>query len=177
VIHNDPWSPWPHARLAWAHHLDGDATASVQLAHAALERFPHHEGTQLYGATILAFNGETNRAVEIANRLVQRLPYLDLSLSVQAYTLAMDGRHEEAHSILEQLEWFSRERYVLKTFSPAVYVALGQYEKALADLRWSDQSRCPWFFQMLADPRLRPLHGLEEFQSMRGTLSAMEAEA
>ena len=177
AMHNDPWSPWPRARLAWVHHLAGDPAASLRQAHAALEHFPNHEGTQIYGATILAFNGEAQAAVELSQQLARRLPYLDLATPVHAYALAMAGQRDEARSMLERLEWLSRERYVLKTFSPAVYVALGEPEKALADLRASEQARCPWFFQMLADPRLKPLHSHAEFQSMLGILSAMEAEA
>jgi tetratricopeptide (TPR) repeat protein/TolB-like protein len=176
TIQIDPWSAWPQARLAWAHHLGGHAAASVQLAHTALQRFPQHEGTQLYGAMILAFNGETGRAVELAQRLAQRLPSFDLATAVHAYTLAMAGQQDAARSILERLEWLSRERYVLKTFSAAAYAALDEPGKALADLRSAEQSRCPWFFLMLADPRLKTLHTQPEFQSMQAILSAMESE-
>lgn len=177
AIRVDPWSAWLQARLSWAHHLAGEAAAGVKLAHAALERFPLHEGVQLYGAIILAFNGETERAVELAGGLAQRLPYFDLATAVHAYTLAMAGHRDAAQAILERLEWLSRERYVLKTFSPAVYLALDEPDKALAELRSAGESRCPWFFQMLADPRLKPLHERQEFQSMLGILAGMEAEA
>ena len=173
----DPWSAWLQARLAWAHHLAGEAAASVQLANTALERFPVHEGVQLYGAIILAFNGETERAVELAGGLARSLTYFDLATAVHAYTLAMAGHRDAAQGILERLEWLSRERYVLKSFSPAAYVALGEPEKALAELRSAGESRCPWFFQMLADPRLKPLRERQEFQSMLGILAGMEAEA
>lgn len=173
----DPWSPWPQGRLAWVRHLAGDRAASVQLAHAALERFPLHEGVQLYGAMILAFNGEAARAVDLAGKLALRLPYFDLAAAAHAYALAMAGHPDEAHAVLERLEWLSRERYTLKTFSAAAYVALGEPEKALAELRSAEQSRCPWLFEMLADPRLAPLHVEPEFQSMLGLLAGMEAEA
>lgn len=177
AVRVDPWSAWPQARLAWAHHLAGDAAGSVQLAHVALERFPLHEGVQFYGAIILAFNGAAARAVELAGELVRRLPYFDLAASAHAYALAMAGHPDAARAILERLEWLSRERYVLKTFSPAAYVALGEPEKALAELRFAEQSRCPWFFQTLADPRLAPLRAEPEFQSMLNILAGMEAVA
>jgi DNA-binding winged helix-turn-helix (wHTH) protein/tetratricopeptide (TPR) repeat protein len=173
----DPWSAWLQSRLAWAHHLAGKASTSVELAHTALERFPLHEGAQLYGAIILAFSGEAERAVELAGGLARRLPYLDLATAVHAYTLAMAGHQDAARHILERLEWLSRERYVLKTFSPAVYAVLGEPDTALATLRSAEQLHCPWFFQMLADPRLAPLRKRPEFQSMLGILAGMEAEA
>jgi two-component system OmpR family response regulator len=177
AIRRDPCSAWLQARLAWAHHLTGDAAVSHQLARTALDRFPHHEGTQIYGAMILSFQGEADRAVNVAQALAQRMPYLDAATAVHAYALAMAGCESEARVILERLQWLSRERYVMNTFAPAVYVALGEFDKALAGLRVSSNHRCPWFFQMLADPRLGPLREQPEFQAMLGELAGMEAEA
>jgi DNA-binding winged helix-turn-helix (wHTH) protein/tetratricopeptide (TPR) repeat protein len=173
----DPFAPWLQARLAWALHLDGQREESLLQVRQALTHFPDHEGTALYGAMILAFNGESGRAIEIAQRLVQRSPYFDLATAVHAYTLACAGRAEEARAILERLEWLSRERFVLRSFNPAVHVALGNLNAALSDLREANETRCPWFFQMLADPRLKPLHGHPEFITMQTILSKMEAEA
>ena len=137
--------------------------------------FPDHEGTSLYGAMILAFNGSGARAVELAKKLALRLPYFDMATAVHAYALAQAGRADEARAILDRLQWLSRERFVLKSFTPAVYVALGDPESALAELRCAEQDRCPWFFQMLADPRLALLRSRPEFQGMLETLTRMEA--
>jgi tetratricopeptide (TPR) repeat protein len=177
AIHEDPWSAWLQARLAWAHHLAGDSAASLQLATTALDRFPGHEEVQLYGAIILAFHGKAARSLEVAQDLAQRLPYFDPAAAVHAYALAMAGHAEEARTILDRLQWLSRERYTMKTFAPAVYVALGEFDTALETLRAAEQLRCPWFFQMLADPRLNPLRERPEFRSMLGILAGMEAEA
>ncbi len=60
---------------------------------------------------------------------------------------------------------------------PAVYVVLGDHEAALSELRVAGDARCPWFFQMLADPRLKPLRGRVEFAEMRAILIGMEDAA
>ena len=82
-----------------------------------------------------------------------------------------------AQAILERLQWLSRERYVLNTFTPAVHVALGDHESALRELRIAAEARCPWFFQTLADPRLKPLAGEKAFQAMLDQLAGFEQEA
>jgi len=176
-LHADPFSPWLHARLAWALHLDGQREESVEQIRKVIALFPHHEETGLYGAAILAFNGETERAVELARGLAKRLPDYDLASAVYAYTLASAGRREEARTILERLQWLGRERYVQRSFTPAAYLALGDQAAALAELQAAEEARCPWFFQMLADLRLKALHGCPEFARMRAILSGMEAEA
>jgi tetratricopeptide (TPR) repeat protein len=174
---HDPFAPWLHARLAWALHLAGQADESVQQIRQTLALFPEHEGTSLYGAMILAFHGDAAEAAELAQGLVQRSPYFDLAGAVRGYALACAGRADEARTILERLEWLSRERFVLNAFHPAVHVALGNLDAAISELRAANESRCPWFFQMLADPRLKPLHSRPEFVEMQGILTRMEAEA
>ena len=89
----------------------------------------------------------------------------------------MAGNTSEAQSILERQQWLGRERYLLKTFMPAAYVALGEFDSAIAELSAAGQNRCPWFFQMLADPRLKPIEHRPEFEQMQGILAGMEAEA
>jgi len=177
AIRQDPYAPWLLCRLAWAFHLDGQAAQSVDNIRTALSLFPEHEFTNFYGALILAFNGESTYALELAQCLAHRVPDFDLANAVQAYALACAGRTDEARSILERLQWIGRERFLLNAFTPAAYVALGDLDAALAELRVAEQTRCPWFFQMLADPRLKPLHGAPEFERMRAILAGMEAEA
>jgi tetratricopeptide (TPR) repeat protein len=176
AIQIDPFSPWLHDRLSWALHLDGQKDESLAQVRKSIAQFPNHEGTGLYGSAILAFNGEAEQAVELAHGLARRLPHFDLGTAVHAYALACAGHKDEAREILERLQWLGRERYVVRGFSPAAYVALGEQEAALAELRTVDEARCPLFFQMLADPRLKPLHGHPVFERMRAILPAMEAE-
>jgi DNA-binding winged helix-turn-helix (wHTH) protein/tetratricopeptide (TPR) repeat protein len=177
TLRQDPFSPSLHAHLAWALHLDSQAAESVECIRQTLALFPEDEAANVYGAAILAFNGDAARGIELAQDLVQRLPYFDIATAVHAYALACDGRAGEARAILERLQWLSRERFVLSSFTPAVHVALGDHDAALAELRAAADTRCPWFFQMLADPRLEPLHARPEFDQLRSILTAMEAAA
>jgi DNA-binding winged helix-turn-helix (wHTH) protein/tetratricopeptide (TPR) repeat protein len=177
AIEIDPFAPWLQNRLAWALHLDGRRSQSMEQIQRTIKLFPDHEETGLYGAVILAFNGEAERASRLAQRLAQRLPYFDLAPAVHAYALACAGQQSEARAALDRLQWLGRERYIVRAFTPAAYLALGDRETALAELRAAEQARCPWFFQTLADPRLEPLYGDPEFQQMQAILTGMEAGA
>jgi DNA-binding winged helix-turn-helix (wHTH) protein/tetratricopeptide (TPR) repeat protein len=180
AIETDPYSPWLQARLAWALHLNGQVAESVEKAREVLSVFPCHEGTSLYGSMILAFNDDPARAVKLADELTQRLPQFDIANATHAYALARTGRSAEALNILERMQWLGRERYVISTFTAAVHVALGNLEAGLEELRVSAEVRCPWFFQMLADPRLAPLHqhpGFLELQAIHTNLEAGAAKS
>lgn len=177
ALRTDPYSPWLKARLAWAYHLSREYGKSVEQAEHALELFPEHESVNVYAAIILAFNGKPERAVDVSENLVRRSPYLDIGSSVYAYALAQAGRLQEARSMLERLQWLGRERFVLTSFTAAVCVVLGHLDDAVAELEAAAEARCPWLFQMLADPRLEPIRGRQEIVRIEKVLERMEAVA
>jgi len=177
AIRHDAYSPGLQTALGWALHLGGERDASVAQARDTVDAFPEYDNSLFFGAMILAHNGEAGRAIEIAETLAARAPHYDLAISAHAYALACAGRAEESHNLLERLQWLSRERFVLKTLNAATHVVLGEADLALAELRLANESRCPWFFQTLADPRLAPLRGRPEFAALASTLAAMEAGA
>jgi DNA-binding winged helix-turn-helix (wHTH) protein/tetratricopeptide (TPR) repeat protein len=173
----DPFAPWLHARLAWTYHLAAKRNESMHEIEKCLRLFPDHESTAFYGAIIFAFNGDARRGTRLAEDLAQKTPYLDIAMAIQAYSYVCAGNHDNARLTLERMQWLSRERFVLRTFTAGAYAALGDVDAAIAELRESEQARCPWFFQMLADPRLQPLHGHPEFERMRTILDDVEAAA
>ncbi len=173
----DPFSPWLQSRLAWTLHLGGKAEESFRQARYAVEQFPEDAVACFYASIILACNREAKRATALAQDLQARLPHFGPALAAHAYALARDGRPSEARSVLEQMEWRARERFVITGFNAAVYLELGAPDEALKVLEASMQQRCPWFFQLLADPRLAPLQEYPEFRQMHALLTRMEAEA
>ena len=175
ALEKNPYSPWLHARLAWTLHMAGQAAESAEYIRNCLAQYPDHDGTLLYGAMILSYNGDAEYGVQLARALSQQSPYLDLATGIHACALASAGRTDEAHALLEQLQWLARERYVLRALTPATLVALGDIDGALAEVQMASQNRNPWFFQMLTDPRLRPVHERPEFQSIKAVLDTMEA--
>jgi hypothetical protein len=79
--------------------------------------------------------------------------------------------------MLERLDWLSRERFVMTTMNAPALLALEGPEAAIVELRKAAETRCPWFFQTLADPRLKPLHGHPEYVELEAILPRMEATA
>jgi DNA-binding winged helix-turn-helix (wHTH) protein/tetratricopeptide (TPR) repeat protein len=174
AIEEDPYSPGLNAELALVYHLSGRSDESVRQVTRCLELGPSHIASRLYGGAILAFNGQPDRAIALTRELAQQTPYFDMAIAVHAYALACNGERKAAADWLERLQWLSHERYVMRGFSAPAYVALGDREGAIAELQAADEDRCPWFFAMLADPRLKGLHELAEFQAMRDQLEHME---
>jgi DNA-binding winged helix-turn-helix (wHTH) protein/tetratricopeptide (TPR) repeat protein len=176
-IQSDPYSPWLQASRAWLLHLAGERDASVEQIEKAIHLASDYDNSLFFAAMILGYNGETARAVEVAETLARRSSHSDLATSAHAYALACAGRKDESHSLLERLQWLSRERFVLNTLNAATHVVLGENGAAIEELRNANETRCPWFFQILADPRLNSLKNLPEFGALESVWAAMEAEA
>jgi DNA-binding winged helix-turn-helix (wHTH) protein len=173
----DPYSPGLQGTLAWALHLAGEREASMAQIREAIDLSSEFDNSLFFGAMILGYNGEAERAVELAEALAARCSHYDLAISALAYALACAGRAEESYSQLERLQWLSRERFVLSTLNAATHVVLGEADAALKELRNANENRCPWFFQMLADPRLKSLKGRTEFAALESALAMMENDA
>jgi DNA-binding winged helix-turn-helix (wHTH) protein len=177
AIQLDPYSPWLQTALAWALHLAGERDASLAQIRKAIDFSSEYDNSLFFGAMILGYNGEAAHAIELAETLAARSSHYDLAISAHAYALACSGRAEESHSQLDRLQWLSRERFVLTTLNAATHVVLGEADAALEELCTANENRCPWFFQMLADPRLTPLKGRPEFAALESSLATMEAGA
>lgn len=177
ALAEDPYSTWMNAELAWVYHLAGKGEDSVRQIELCLELAPKHITSRLFGGAILAFNGEAARAIMLTSELAQHTPYFEMAMAVHTYALARNGERKSAQECLERLQWLSHERYVMRSFAAAAYVALGDRDGAMAELRAADADRCPWFFATLADPRLRDLREMAEFRAMRSQLEEMERVA
>jgi DNA-binding winged helix-turn-helix (wHTH) protein/tetratricopeptide (TPR) repeat protein len=177
ALNIDPYSPWLNAALAWVYHLSGNREDSMRQIGRCLELVPNHTATRLYGGVILAFNGEAERAIELTRELARRTPDFDMAMAVHAYALARHGEREPAAEWLERLQWLGRERFVMRSFAVAAYLVLGDVGGAMSELHAADEDRCPWFLQMLADPRLADLRDVPEFREMRRRHEEMETAA
>jgi predicted Zn-dependent protease len=175
ALRQDPYASWLHGTLAWCWHLARQPEKSLAQIERTLTQFDPDEGFGLYAVVILAYNDRAEEAVALAERLARALPDCDLCTSVHAYALACAGRRKDAVQMVERLQWLGRERYVPAALLSATFMALGNSEAAIQQLRIAEEARCPWFFQMLTDPRLDDLHDHPEFLRMQASLSVMEA--
>jgi DNA-binding winged helix-turn-helix (wHTH) protein/tetratricopeptide (TPR) repeat protein len=180
AVEVDSYSPMVHGRLAWALHLSGDSIAAVKQAEHALTLFPEHLGVLLFVAIIFASSSRPGgelaaRAVAVANLLTQIAPSLDAAYATLAFAQARRGNTREARAILERQQWLCRERFVMRSFHAPALVELGELDEAVDELSTADQQHCPWIFELLADPRLQPLHGNPVFEQLAGIPRKMQS--
>ena len=112
-----PVAPCP-PRLGAAPCRQRQQQASTRSA-STLRQFPEHAGANLYGAIILAFNGEAARAASARRRHSRSGSPTSISRPRSTPMLwPVPGRADEARAILERLQWLGRERFLLRAFTP-----------------------------------------------------------
>ena len=175
ALDTDPYSPVLHGRLAWALHLAGEQHAAVKQAKRTLELFPGHSGAMFFCAIVFAAASKLSdssndlgaRATALATKLIQDSPAMEAGYATLAYAQARQGNLTEARTQLDRQQWMSRERYDMRSFHAPALVELGEFDAAIEALSTAEHQHCPWFFELLHDPRLQPLHGEPEFQRLR----------
>ena len=173
AIEIDPYSSAMHGRLAWALHLSGDEAAAIEQAKHALALFPNTPSILFFCATVFAASNAGDKlenaslAINLAKRVIQSDDSVDAAHAVLAYAQARQGHIIEARDLLDRQLRLSRERFVMRSLHAPALVELGELDAAIDALTAADEQHCPWLFELLVDPRLRPLHGEAEFERLR----------
>lgn len=91
---------------------------------------------------------------------------LSLSSPQLAVCQAHVGDKDQARATIAALESAAQQRYVDRSYIAAIYAALGDKGKAVANLEqaWKDRSAHSYRFRM--DPWYRPLHGDPRFDAL-----------
>jgi tetratricopeptide (TPR) repeat protein len=140
---------------------------AIQHGRAAVNLDPGFYPTRFYLG--LAYQQTAQLAEAITELQQARSLSHDSTLMTAALggALAAAGKHEEARTILLELEDLSQRRYVSQVFVAAIHVGLGDHGSALDCLETAYQDRCPWLPHGLAvDVRLAGLREEARFRNL-----------
>jgi hypothetical protein len=91
-----------------------------------------------------------------------------MTVAALGAALAADGRTSEAAAILRELdEGAAHGRYVSGVWEAAIHAALGETDRALANLERARQDRCCWLLRCVRlDARFDGLRNLSRFAAL-----------
>jgi len=90
----------------------------------------------------------------------------DLERSVRALAFARAGRRKEAEAVIAGIREAGRSRYVRSYYFAWIYTALGDKDKALAELEKSFEDRDCYLGRATVDPFLDPLRDDPRFKDL-----------
>jgi serine/threonine-protein kinase len=160
----DPLSPIVNGLQALESCLRGDHEAELERHRRTVDLDPTHFLSPWGVGLALQHLGRHADAVPEHERAVELSGGSDLMKAVLARTLALSGRRQEAAAIAAALD-------ALPYFSPyqrsTISLALGDGERALADLERAREEQDPWLVWLIADPMLAELRDDPRFRAVR----------
>ncbi len=141
----EPLDPNMVANLSRIYLYDGQRERALIQSRRAYEADPSFViGRLIYGLTLNA-SGAYADAITLSEKELGNSPNSQHMLLVAGYAFGRSGRRVEAEAIIERFKEISKTQYVIPSFVAAVYGALGEKDKAFAELAKSIEEHDSWF--------------------------------
>ncbi|MDX1395380.1 MAG: hypothetical protein R3195_13410 [Gemmatimonadota bacterium] len=167
----DPLSMIAHAALGWVHLYAGDPAAAAEQLQESLVRDRNFVVAYDWLGRALADAGRLDEGAAATERFAELSRHDAVSRAAVARLRALQGRSDEARQLLEQLDVEARSSYVPSYEIAAAWVALDDAAMAIGWLERAYGERAHSLAFLAVDPRLRPLHGRGEFETLRSRLA------
>ncbi|MGI8811596.1 MAG: tetratricopeptide repeat protein, partial [Pyrinomonadaceae bacterium] len=125
-------------------------------------------------ALVYNANGMYVEAIDISEKALQNDPTSQHMLQNAGYAYARSGRRDKAEEIINRFEDIEKTTYVAPSLVATIYAALGNKDKAFAELEKAYKER-DWFFTMLkVDPLMDSLRDDPRFKDLLKRLNLPE---
>jgi tetratricopeptide (TPR) repeat protein len=114
----------------------------------------------------LIANGKYDEAISVGRQVSPDAPFGWMSLVVIAQAYANQGKKAEAEQQISLLRELAKTRYVRPYYIASIYAALGDKDKAFAELERSFAERDCYLGRITVDPFMDPLRDDPRFKSL-----------
>lgn len=114
----------------------------------------------------LVENGKYDEAIALGRQVSPDSPFGWVSVVVLGYAYAKQGKRTEAEQQISLIQELGKTRYVRPYYVAFIYAALGDKDKAFAELERSFAERDCYLIRIAVDPALDPLRGDPRFKSL-----------
>ncbi len=118
-----------------------------------------------FGFALIA-NGKYDEAISVARRVAPDAPFGWLAAVVSGVAYAKEGKRAEAEQQISMLRELANTRYIRPYYIAQIYAALGDKDKAFAELEKSFVERDCYLSRMTVDPFMDPLRDDPRFAGL-----------
>jgi TolB-like protein/Flp pilus assembly protein TadD len=111
-------------------------------------------------------NGLFDDAIRLSEKSLQTEPANQHMLWVGGYAYAKSGRRREAEEAIKNFREIAKTQYVIPSFVASIYGALGDKDKAFAELEKALEQRDSWVKWIKVDPMFDPLRDDPRFKDL-----------
>jgi serine/threonine-protein kinase len=123
---------------------------------------PGHPISVYHRGVIYVTKGRYSDAIALAEKVLEKDPLNQDGLSIAGYAYAKAGQKRKAEDVINRLREMSKSQYVMSSYFAQIYGALGEKDRALAELEKAYEERDtmislmnvhPYFDDIRDDPR------------------------
>ena len=162
----DPLSLIASAAHGWVLYYAGEYERAAEQCRLTLELDPDYAVALLWRGWALQEMGRVPEAVALLQRAVELTHRSALFVASLARAQAATGDSVSARALLRELDERASRVYVPTYEVAKVYLALGGRDHALDLLERAYHERSHSMVFLGVDPQLRPLHGVERFETL-----------
>ena len=96
-------------------------------------------------------------AIALSEQTLQTNPASQLMLTIAGYLFAKTGRTQETEEIIRRFNEIAKTQYVVRYHIATIHAALGDKDKAFAELEKSFEQHDWFLHQLKVDPFIDPL--------------------
>ncbi len=122
-------------------------------------------GRQYLGNTYIVL-GRYDEAIALAEEGLKTSPLSQEDLVIAGLASAKSGRRREAEQYLDRFRELAKTRYVRTVFTASIYAALGDKDKAFAELEKSFEDKDCFLPRIKLDPFMDPLRNDPRFKEL-----------
>ncbi len=140
------------ANLARVYHYERQPDKALEQAKRAHDLEPNFVIGRL--SLGMAYNGSGlyDDAIRLSENSLQSDPGYQHMLWIGGYAYAKTGRRREAEEVIGKLREIAKTQYVIPSFAASIYGALGDKDKAFAELDNALEQRDSWLKWIKVDP-------------------------
>lgn len=127
---------------------------------------PNHVTAQIWLVRAFITNGRYDEAIDLYENKIALDPSTQDLAQILGYAYAKAGRKSEAMEIIRKFDEVAKRQYVEKFSSATIYAALGEKDKAFAELEKSFANRDWGIARLGSDPLLDPLRDDPRFKDL-----------
>ena len=143
--------------LAWAQLVRGENDKALEQVRRFYELEPNHPLSRWVLVQVLTEMGRYDEAIAICERWLQDDPNNQLALRDAGVAYAKAGRREKAEEMIERYRVLQRTEWIPTGRIAAIYGALGDYDRAFAELDRALEARDWDMHRLNVEVYIRPL--------------------
>jgi TolB-like protein/Flp pilus assembly protein TadD len=159
------------SNLAAIYTYAGQSELAIDQARKTYDLEQDHPLTHFYLGLAYDGAGRYGEAIALSEKVLQGEPTSQMMLRVAGYAYAMSGRRADAERVIEKFAEIGKTDYVMAYWVANIYAALGDKDKAFAELEKAYHNHEWELHRLKADALMAPIRDDPRYAAMLKRLS------